>query len=1267
MNTRRPISAIVVLLCVQACTLVGGVAPAGAVTRIGSAGEAAGEFTEPWGVAVDRAMGGDVYVADIKNHRIDVFEPSGAFVMAWGWGVLNRAPELQTCTVACQKGIEGSGAGQFTEPTGLAVDNDLLSPSYGDVYVQDTPTHRVEKFDSTGKLLSTFGEGGPGNGQFEWGPGSIATGPEGRVYVGDRGRVQVFEPSGVWRENISLAGLSSTKVVRALAVDTSGDVFVKDEGVPGVHELSPNGTEKLTFDAASENVVALTVDERGDLFVATNSAGEGAAGELGLLEYSPTGEQLASFANGDATGFMEGIAFASVDGVGELYLTDILIERTQAGTNTTGAEIVVIPTPVSGPPAIEPGSVTATPERRGHATAGAKIDANGNATSYHVEYVNEADFQASGYSSASSTPEVVLGPKFEEVPVSVALSELVPGGTYHYRFVATNSKGSETSPDETFQAIPPALIGGPWVTGVTDTSATFAAEIDPLGISTEYRVEYGPSTAYGEVLTGSAGEGEAYLPVSFHRQDLTPGTVYHYRVLVHNEVGTFEGPDHTFTTQAAGGQELALADGRAWELVSPVDKAGALIAALQNSGADLQAAMNGDAIAYPASEAVGEGVVAHYTVAQILSKRGAHAWSSQDVSSERIALPPEGTPTGALSAGDFPIFSSDLSLALFEPTNINTAPQSPEATERTLYLRDSATGKFLPLEYPGDVPSGTKFGTNDMQFDAATPDLSHVIFQTPDALTPEAVAPPAENFSPNLYEWSAGGLHLVNVLPDTAESPNGPTRPGAHLGSPGGTGHEAMTARAISTDGRWVVWGYGEYGMTGSLYVRDMVAKKSFRIGGLYARFETMSVDGSKVFFVETEEGHRGDLYVFDTATGTETDLTADHAASEHSANVQAAVMGASEDGSYIYFVATGVLASGAVGGADNVYVLHETDGEWSTRYIATLSPADSKSWRAGTFEQATAESGEVVKLPYVSSRVSPNGRYLAFMSERSLTGYDNLDAVSGQPDEEVYVYDALANRLVCASCNPTGARPTGVFDNRDHEDALLADLSTAWSHNDGNGDHWLAGSVPGWDETSVAAPYQPRYLSDGGRLFFDSPDALVPQDTNGLEDVYEYEPAGIGSCRSAGATFSERSGGCVSLISSGQSADESFFLDASETGDDAFFATDGKLTGEDVDAAFDVYDAHICSEEASCRAEPVTPPPCTSGDSCKAAPSPQPEIFGPTPSATFSGTGNVQEEAKPVVKKAKHKPKKHAKKSKRKAKKSRKAHKARSGRKGGR
>ena len=64
---------------------------------------------------------------------------------------------------------------------------------------------------------------------------------------------------------------------------------------------------------------------------------------------------------------------------------------------------------------------------------------------------------------------------------------------------------------------------------------------------------------------------------------------------------------------------------------------------------------------------------------------------------------------------------------------------------------------------------------------------------------------------------------------------------------------------------------------------------------------------------------------------------------------------------------------------------------------------------------------------------------------------------------------------LVCASCNPTGARPVGP-----------SSLATA----------------PGYAEDL----YRPRNLLEDGTLFFDSSDALVPHASDGRQNVYEYE-----------------------------------------------------------------------------------------------------------------------------------------------------------------
>ena len=149
--------------------------------------------------------------------------------------------------------------------------------------------------------------------------------------------------------------------------------------------------------------------------------------------------------------------------------------------------------------------------------------------------------------------------------------------------------------------------------------------------------------------------------------------------------------------------------------------------------------------------------------------------------------------------------------------------------------------------------------------------------------------------------------------------------------------------------------------------------------------------------------------------------------------------------------------------------------------------------------------------------------------------------------------------------------------------------------------------------------------------MFFNSHDALVPQDGNGTWDVYEYEPegyeneAGVQQCTSGTSTFGPRSQGCVGLISSGSSGQESGFLDASETGGDVFFLTTAQLSSQDYDDAYDVYDAHECTSLSPCVSPPVVQPPeCDTEASCKPSPEPQPGIYGAPASATFTGPGDL-------------------------------------------
>ena len=1306
---------MVVRLCGFACVLGMYVFPgvAGAAsgasqiglteTTNGIGGSDAGKLGSTQFVAVDNdsssLFSGDVYVYDNNNERIDRFSASGEFQLAWGWGVANGADELQTCTTVCQRGEEFYGTGSLKSIKGIAIDNESLSASAGDVYAADGPLFRVEKFGPSGEFLSMFGgdvnettggnvcteeeikilhvkckpgSQGSADGQFNLGfytnGSNIAVGPAGRVYVGDTGRVQVFEPSGVWRETISLSGLSSTGEVTALAVDSSGDVFVNygptysgsqgaaEGGAAGVREFEPGGAEKsIQFDAGSTTVASVAVDGSGDVFVGDS---EGSYDGFHILKFLPSGKEVDDFGSNTVrdgevtwsdghkvlrdkyagTPDFNGMAFSEASGSASLFVTEALsiIKENNGEINLDVASVWVLPEPPPGP-LVE--GESAVPAPRAGITFDGMVDPEGNETSYRFEYVTEADFKASGYADASSTSTAKLAAGFASSAVSAQVSSLSPSTVYHYRLVVSNGEGTATGQDGTVETYPPSLIEAEYVTDVASSSATLYAAVNPLGASTEYRFEYGTSTAYGQFVSGSAGGGSSSLTLSVHLQNLEAGTTYHYRVLTSNEIGSVQGADHTFTTQSASGREFVLPDDRAWELVSPPDKNGALI----EETSKVQAASDGSGIAYQVNEPIGENISGRITTAEILSSRGPDGWRSRDIS-QRVALPSEGEGKRAGEEGyeSFFLFSPDLSSVAFEPSWFT--PLADGVTERTLYTRNDASETYTPLVSAANVPEGTSIdgrteanaGNEQLVFEAATPDLSHIVFKSGLAVTPGATPTPTRNFGEgNLYEWSAGRLQLIGQ---------------GGVGAGQGLTEVGMTAHAISSDGRWVVFRQGENpkatGLKIHYWVWDAVEERAVPFGGVDPNFQTMSSDGSKVLFLETEgpgSAEEGELYVFDPATGKQVDLTADHLDGEHSAGVQNTVT-ASEDGSYVYFVAKGVLAAGGQSGADNLYMLHEEAGVWNTTYITTLSSDDETDWHVGE---------GFVNLSNISSHASPDGRYFAFMSDKSLTGYDNLDAASGQPDEEVYLYDAGSNHLVCASCNPTGARPVGVFDTYSTARPLLIDQERSWTKIAGlNNNHWVAGMLPaawektfGW-ETHNAATYQTRALSDSGRLFFDSTDALVSQDINGTADVYEYETGGVGDCAGASSTFSERADGCVSLISSGKAPSESAFFDASETGDDVFFVTAAKLVPEDYDNSYDVYDAHVCSSAAPCHTAPVSPPACTSGDSCKAAPSPQPEIFGAAPSATFSGIGNVIEE--PTKSVVKHK---SAKKTKKKTK----------------
>ncbi len=262
-------------------------------------GSAAGQCKGPRGIATD-PVSGHLYVSDAFNHRMVELTAWGEFVKAWGWGVDDGSAELQTCTAAsgCQAGIQGSGVGQLGNHQGVAIDSE------GNVYVFERPNLRVQKFSPEGEFLLMFGGGvnqgpihpgdvctaehvaegdacgagtpGTANGQFSsnlpYSSDYIEAGPADQIYVGDKNRIQVFNTKGEYQSQLPLP--EENEVVGALTVDpTSGDLYLFSEyevfGGPAKFTVSriDSGTGKVLDTLETYRPRALASDPDGNVYV----------------------------------------------------------------------------------------------------------------------------------------------------------------------------------------------------------------------------------------------------------------------------------------------------------------------------------------------------------------------------------------------------------------------------------------------------------------------------------------------------------------------------------------------------------------------------------------------------------------------------------------------------------------------------------------------------------------------------------------------------------------------------------------------------------------------------------------------------------------------------------------------------------------------------------------------------------------------------------------------------------------------------------------
>jgi DNA-binding beta-propeller fold protein YncE len=1101
-------------------------------------------------------------------------------------------------------GSPGSGNAEFASPQGVAVNEGT-----GRVYVVDEGNSRVEFYSSTGVYEGQFtGVGSPLNELVE--PENIAVdnsaGPSaGDVYVTVHNAVDKFTASGEYLSQLTEAEkpLGGDPVIRSMgvSVDFKGDLWIAyssrdlNSGENHIAHFSNDIVNSYLADfkirAFSSLTLGFAVDNKGVFYVKGNFGFEG--------NFEPIVEQLV------APGITLGSKFA-----GELVTGGVAVEsRTD--------DVYV-----------------------GQAGRASRFDSSG-----HL-------IERLGVGSLVSASGIAVDSATSTVFVADAASDLVE--------VCPLEPPKKPSVEDVFAH------------EVSSSAAAIVAEVNPRGAPTTYSYEYGVCASIESCQTdgfenavvvpgGVLGSSFEVSRLSLGLRDLAADTVYHARVSVSNQFGLVHSEEIVFLTQRAA-SDLGLLDGRRWELVSPPDAHGAQIGPIAENGL-VQAASDGNGIGYVATNPVeprdSQGLAEW---SPVISSRGVNGWVSSDV-----GMPHKSTIGAYGGLGqEFRFFSEDLGVAIMEPTGPFSMPEhngvieaSPEPTERTPYLRHNLTchatlaSCFVPLvtaaEDGGDVTSGVKFGGSlefafgDANFVGGTPDASHVVVASSVRLTEASAS------NGGLYEWDASRdtLVLVSVLP---MSEGGSA---AQLFRFGGND---MERDAISADGRYVFFTARAPGQSQEhVYVRDVPSEETVRLdvaeGGSNPAqpgsfFQTASSDGSKVFFESSAaltgaSGTKGSELYECAIVRTEGvdqcvlhDLTPKSTVSAHlgeSADVQGTIPGVSADGGYVYFVANGALTGdsrpGNCGGATltgeecNLYVRHNE----TTAFVARLSTDDAPDW---------ATDGRLGKL---TSRVSPNGQWFSFMSDMPLTGYNNKDVVSGQPDEEVYLYDYEAKRLTCVSCNPSNGRPLGKrYSELNTSNGNLAGGDRIWKEN-----QWLAANIPGWTPYRLShSLHQSRFLSDSGRLFFDSSDALVPGDTNGNVDVYEFEPAGVGpagsGCGVSSSLFVSRLGGCVDLVSGGLGFAQSAFLDASTDGSDVFFLTSEKLSSGDPGSGFDIYDAHECTDASPCAAEPsAVTPECVSAAACRAEPLVQPDIFGAPSSVTFSGKGNivVLPKKKPVTK----------------------------------
>lgn len=779
--------------------------------------------------------------------------------------------------------------------------------------------------------------------------------------------------------------------------------------------------------------------------------------------------------------------------------------------------------------------------------------------------------------SPSGTIEADPGShEFPAGPVTVEgdPTGLSPNQTYTVKLVAGNAGGSaeasesDSTPVEfTTPPIKPTIEESPTF-NPHQTEATFAAVVilnnAPL---TDCHFVYGSGSPAGhevpceEVLSASGGKHFAIAKGS----GLLPNTEYSYRLLATNAAGTEEGPVQSFTTPGPAPAEACpneaireaqhstrLPECRAYEQVSPQEKGDSDIV---GDGFTNFAATDGEAVTFNSRASFGDTIgSAAEGQSPYIARRGLAGWTSH-------AIAPTPRPSSSQTVSEltkFDAFSTDLSHAIVWAYDLPGGGGNPQ--RGNVYLEDTSTRavQALTRSQTGEPLLPFDFLPTRAQVWGISADAQHVALVASSHLLPEA----AENFAPNVYQWDAGkGLSLAGILPDSACASPPCVPPGGSEIPLTGFGETANYRNTMSADGRRLVFTAAPEGQP-ELYMRidgtitTPISQSEGDLPSTGVHLQAVTPDGRNVFFVTESALVPGDsdgtssLYRWTDSGDAGHDGALTYVVPLRF-DLGLGVVGVSVDGTRVYYQPGG----GAVLIWDN----------GRTRLVTNdvAKTGDPREWLTA------------VAFRPGFGRVSPDGRWLAFMSSTTLAT-DGIHSLTGQVTQghnEMYLYDLRDKTLSCVSC--PSSPPTG-------DASITPDVTT--------------GEPP--VVTDDAA--RPPFLAPDGHVYFSTPDQLLLQDVNGVEDVYSYDPVS----------------GTVSLLSTGRGSDPASFAAQGAEGRDVFISTKGRLAGSDTDELVDLYDVR----SGGGFAEPSTPAPCV-GETCRPTTSRPPTA--PSATSTAAGPGN--------------------------------------------